>query len=85
MKVKLTSLEYEYIQSNFFIDKIDLIKSIKSEKFDNKVILNLPDEIAEEIREWACEKLPIVGFNEDYELNSEGKILDNFIDKFYIN
>jgi len=41
-------------------------------------------QMAEEIRSWAIDKLDIIGFDKDYELTEEGKILEGIVDKFYM-
>jgi hypothetical protein len=42
------------------------------------------EDIADEIRDWASEELQKKGFDIDYELTPEGKILEELIDAFYI-
>ncbi len=37
----------------------------------------------DELRDWASNKLQVVGFDMNYSLTEEGKILESLIDKLY--
>jgi hypothetical protein len=78
MKIKLTNETHDYLaKNNKFASKIISIKST----VNNKILTAEADE-ADEIREWALEKLPRVGFDHNYSLNKEGKILEEIINSF---
>ena len=81
MKVKLSNQAWAYLKDN---NQIELSKmSIISNK-SHFYLLILDENSADEIREWALEKKVRVGFDEKYNLNEEGKILENVIDKFFV-
>jgi hypothetical protein len=75
-------------QLNYLDDNIKNQEEFNFEwnvKRDNQSItIEIDDDIVDEIRDWAMDKQVEVGFNIDYELNSEGKILEGIIDAFYI-
>lgn len=75
-------------QLNYLDDNIKNQEEFNFEwnvKRDNQsIIIEIDDDIVDEIRDWAMDKQIEVGFNIDYELNSEGKILEGIIDAFYI-
>ena len=70
--VKIGLPELEYLIRNFH--ELKKIRSIEV-KFDDKTALD--------IRDWASDKLDTHGFDENYELNEDGKILESLIDIFY--
>jgi hypothetical protein len=51
---------------------------------DKSVSLNVENQVADEIREWAIERQQKLGFDIDYKLTFEGQILEELIDLFYI-
>lgn len=46
--------------------------------------LDLADSIADDMRNTVGEKLTIIGFDKNYELTNEGKILEELIDILYV-
>ena len=80
MKIKITKQAYDYLkeknQLNFNSLSVKLINN-------NYFSLTLDQDQAIEIREWALDKLPEFGFDKDYNLTDEGKLLDEIIDKFF--
>lgn len=80
MYVKLTYQEFEYLMANCkFIKETHIC-------FRNKNFIKISSDvkISNSIREWALDELEIKGFDENYELNSEGKILQSLVDLFYV-
>lgn len=59
-----------------------LNKSVLS-KDGNKVLIEMDEVKADEIRDYCIEKLQESGFDLKYELTAEGKMLEDLIDKFY--
>ena len=82
MQVKLIAAEFDLIKSERFMEKIDSI-SQKMSKKGEKYYISLSPHIANEVREWALEKLQQIGFDINYNLTTEGKLLESLIDKFY--
>jgi hypothetical protein len=82
IKIKLNKNEYQYLyRINFISDNCNVISNPKEKDF---LILECTKDQADEIRDKCSEKLQLVGFDEKYELTPEGKILENLIDKFFI-
>lgn len=79
MELKLDNVIFSYLTKNLpSIDKrIDIIK-----KYERYSIIQLDELVAEEIREWALDKQPLIGFDEKYELTKEGVLLEKIIDLF---
>ena len=48
-----------------------------------KVVVKVAEDTADEIRSLCEDQLSIAGFNIDYTLNSEGKILNSLLDKLF--
>lgn len=46
------------------------------------LLINIDEETADEIRDWAAKELQRVGFDKQYNLTKEGKILEALIDLF---
>ena len=84
LKIELDRNEYNYLcQASFLED--DYRKLLySSQQQDHRFELNISENQADEIRDLCGEQLQIAGFDENYELNSEGKILESLIDKFFI-
>ena len=81
--IKLNQEEFEYLKNTLFLSK-DLEFSVLVERKNEDVVaLHVSEDQADKIRDLCNEKLQIVGFDEDYNLTNEGKILDHLIDKFY--
>ncbi len=81
MKVKLNKEQINFIEKYLKKEQPKLYeifhKNILSSVFE------IDEENASEIRDWCGDKLQLAGFNENWELNDEGKIIDELIDKFY--
>jgi hypothetical protein len=82
IKIKLNKNEYQYLHKmNFISDNYNVISNPKEKDF---LILECSEDQADDIRDKCSEKLQLVGFDEKYELNLEGKILEDLIDKFFV-
>jgi len=84
MKVELSRKQFEYLKLNLSKEKIHLAKYLNNNLVDDKAFVEIPDDISDEIRDWAGEKLQKVGFDINYDLTEEGVILEELIDLFYI-
>lgn len=80
MKIKFSKVQYEYIESNLLNERQDLIDSLPRVSKEESMVFEIGEEEANEIRDWAIDKQTVVGFDENYELNEEGKILQQVID-----
>lgn len=78
MKIKFSRNELSFLKNTFFKEKVESNYILTEEQ-----TINLEKHIADEIRDWALEKQQIIGFDQNYELTKEGRILENIIDKLY--
>lgn len=83
MIISLTEKQFNYLDNNIK-NQEDLNFDWNVKKDDKSIIVEIDDDIVDEIRDWAMDKQVQVGFDVNYELNSEGKILEEIIDVFYI-
>lgn len=83
LEIELNNHEYNYLCQASFLASAhkNTISSII--KKDDRYSLKISEEEADEIRDLCGEQLQLVGFDENYELTFEGKILESLIDKFY--
>ena len=87
MKIELKKNIKDYLFNNLKIENEDIFFQLKlSEKKSLGAEFNfdIEEDLLDEIRDWALDKQQIMGFDKDYDLNNEGKILQEIIDKFYI-
>lgn len=84
LKIELNRNEYTYLcQASFLEDKYRKLL-FASEPHNDKYSLKISEDQADEIRDLCGEQLQMVGFDEKYELTSEGKILESLVDKFFV-
>lgn len=83
MKVKLNLAQYEYLRINLESERKDLLKYFIDNSQDDKKFFEINEDVANEVRDWAGVRLQKIGFDENYELNSEGIILEELVDIFY--
>lgn len=57
------------------------LQDIKKGQF---IFIQIGEDAADEIRDWVMDKQAQIGFDINYELTPEGKILEELIDAFYI-
>lgn len=83
--VRLSAAEYKYIES-LSLSENSLLPLIERAKLypDHAIIEMYEFEDVERFRDIFTEELAIMGFDKNYSLTNEGKILENLIDKFYI-
>jgi hypothetical protein len=78
MKVKFSKKEIDFLKNTFPLGKNDFNFFIIT---DESIELN--KNLANKIRDWAGEKQQMIGYDENYELTEDGKILESIIDKLY--
>lgn len=86
MEIKLKSNLRTYLFNNLQKDNEDTFLQLKlNEKSDSGSfsLFKIEEDLAEIIRDWAINKQQVVGFDEEYELTSEGEILQEIINEFY--
>ncbi len=84
MIVKLTKNQFDYLDYSLSEQEGALRTRLQINKENQFVLIELDEETADEIRDWAMDKQVQVGFDENYELTSEGTILEELVDAFYI-
>ncbi|MBN8589487.1 MAG: hypothetical protein J0L94_14335 [Rhodothermia bacterium] len=85
MIVKLNKNQFDYL-SYSLSDEQELIRlNLKEISQENQfVLIEIDEETADEIRDWASDELQRRGFDINYELTPEGKTLEELIDLFFI-
>jgi len=73
MKIKLSKIEFDYLLKHQKISSDMIIK-------ESDVIVDFEEDYLIDLHDWVNDQLQLRGFDENYELNDEGKILDNLID-----
>lgn len=73
LKIKLNQAEYKYFCQSTFIGKKYHLLLASSKQENDYYILNVSEDQADEIRDLCGEKLQITGFDEKYQLTSQGK------------
>ena len=82
MLIKLNPTVYEYLKVNLAVENPDLFKYLSFPDNSNST-LEIDEDIAIDVREWAGEKLQKVGFDIDDDITQEGKVLEEIVDLFY--
>lgn len=83
MIVKLSLDEYKILEKILSENDYET-KGISIVNYDNYIIIKVNKYIADDIREIALDELEIIGFDINYELTKEGKIIEKLIDLFYV-
>lgn len=78
IQIKLTEAEYNYLVKNSKVNDDDVVKR------ETKITIELAEDYILDLHDWVGENLQRNGFNENYEVNQEGKILENLIDTLNI-
>lgn len=84
MIIKLNINQFEYLDDSVFKSKESLRFKLHVKKEGNFAFIEIDEDVADEIRDWASEELQKRGFDKNYQLTPEGKILEELIDSFYI-
>ena len=82
--VRISEREIMYLKNTGFLPA-SLARLIESAQLisDDKYVLALPPPIAEQFRSAFTDHIAKAGFDRDYEPTSEGKSLEDLIDRFY--
>ena len=71
-----------YLYDNFIKGNTCLMLKLRIDKKENVYLIEVNDDIADQIRDWANLQLQRKGFDRHYKLTKEGEILDMLIDAF---
>jgi len=69
---------------NLSVEQPYLAKSIKKEKEGIQIIMDVNEDVACKLRDWAGKKLQKVGFDSNYTLTKQGEYLEDIIDLLYV-
>ncbi len=90
MDIRLTKEEFDYTVAAAFIPdsfRKEIIDGVQKHTQGGMgreaVMVRVTEDTADEIRSLCEDQLNVAGFNSDYSLNSEGKILDSLLDKLF--
>lgn len=83
--IRLSRQEIDYLINANFLGplQIDEVRAAESSN-DASAVLRVSRDLAEEFREAFTNELAKVGFDENYNLTAEGRILEDLIDRFNI-
>lgn len=85
MIVKLNKNQFDYLSYSLSEEQELLRLKLKEISQENQfVLIEIDEETADEIRDWASDELQRKGFDINYELTPEGKTLEELIDLFYV-
>ena len=84
--IRLARREIHYLLNAEFLGprQIEAVRAIELSG-DGSAVLELSRNLAEEFREAFTTELARVGFDENYDLTAEGRILENLIDIFHVS
>ncbi|GAB6011588.1 hypothetical protein [Viscerimonas tarda] len=81
MIVKLTKDQFDYLNCSLSEQREILEFPLKEE--GSFVFIEVDNDRADKIRDWAMDEQLRIGFDINYELTIEGKILEGIIDAFF--
>lgn len=81
MKIKLNRNHLKLLGSYLKKDRPDLFKILSDSNIST--VFEIGEDHLLELRDWSGEQLQLIGFDENYELTDEGKVLEDLIDIFY--
>ncbi len=85
LKIELNKSEYNYLHEAPFLSNDHRYLLSTANQLDDAYILEISKTNADEIRDCLGERLQLVGFDKEYDLTTEGEILEGLIDKFFID
>ena len=80
MVVKFNTVQFNFLAKQLRVERPDLFKYFEN---NDGLMFVLNDDIANEVRDWAGEKLQKEGFDINYKLTDTGKILEQLEDLLY--
>ncbi|MDH5826432.1 hypothetical protein [Sphingobacterium faecium] len=85
MIIKLNKNQFDYMIYSLSEEQELLRLKLKKVSQENKFIsIEIDEETADEIRDWASDELQRNGFDISYDLTPEGEILEELIDLFHV-
>lgn len=84
MIIKLIKRQYDYLIDNLSKEEIKQLNIFEHHSNNEWISIKFEDDVADEIRDWAIERQQQIGFDVNYNLTSEGRMLQELIDTFYV-
>lgn len=85
MKLRLSDKLFDYLDYNWCKEHDgSCFEQFRKNRVANIVVIEMDEDMADLIYDWANEQLCLKGFDDNYELNNEGKILEEISDLFLI-
>ena len=84
LKIKLNKNEFDFLYGRSFIPPTIRAPLLQAKKQGEQFLIEITKGQADEIRDLCGEQLQYIGFDKEYELTPEGRILESLIDKFFI-
>ena len=84
MRIKIYKTACDYLVKNLSVDRPDLMQLIKLKEEKTLFIVELDEDVAYKVRDWAREKLQQEGFEKDYKLTQNGEYIEDLIDLLYV-
>jgi hypothetical protein len=85
LTIRLPRREIQYLINAKFLGPLQ-IEAVRAAELSNdgSAVLRLSRDSAEEFREAFTHELAKEGFDENYDLTAEGRILEDLIDRFHV-
>jgi hypothetical protein len=83
MIIKLNKKQLDYLIYSLTIEQEILKSKLQIEEDNHSFIVRIDEDTADEIRDLVGEQLQKKGFDSNYELTQDGKMLEELIDVFY--
>ena len=85
INIILNKNEFNFLTSSKFIPlKLRHKIADSSRPLEGKHLLHMTEKEIDSLRDYCGEQLQLTGFDENYELTKEGELLENLIDKFFL-
>ena len=81
MKVKLKENHLKFLEKHLKKEHPKLYEDLNKNILS--IVFELNDDLSIKIRDWCGDKLQLIGFDENWELNENGEIIDDLVDVFY--
>jgi len=83
--VRLSNRELEYLKTARFLHPslVQILNTVTAGR-DDEFLLSVSRDVAEEFRSAFTHRLAAAVFGIDYEPNSEGRMIEELIDRFYL-
>jgi hypothetical protein len=83
MRISFSETQHNYLIAYIPESLQHLIHEFQETGVNTAFYLDVQNDVADEIRDWALERQDKVGFDIKYQLTSEGQLLQEIIDLFY--